>query len=490
MKKLLLFFLLLSQSVLLSQTILNSLPLYIENPSENGQILNVEDVKTHDVFAFITDDKKINILKYNKSLFLTNRFSDSIRNEKDRMLIGQSISEDGNPTLYWTPENSRNIRIVKYFMETKMTRALNFDFPSNVDYIITKFQQKNIFYILTKEKNEPNLILFAFNNGVCEIKAFDFSKISFQNDKGQNFAFNVLLRYHPLQKMDPDNFNSLDQASSLNKMYIQDDHIILTLDYDLKKTQVLDLSIETLDIKEKKFDKPIAKKPSKTSNSFFSEGKLFQINSNSEEFLFDIKDFDTGKTIKSVSVTKNDTIRFKNSPIFFQTNNNKPQELKTTAKFFKNLSGLRGAVSVFQNKKDTYITFGGYAEYMATDILYSQSDIITDFFNPGMSQHLQTKTVFFDSVLDPNFEFVTKPNEPLAIDNIYYYLSTNKNVLQENILKVQDYYILSYYDKVLKQFIMRKFTDGFIDQDNGNPIINKLQFSKPASFGKLKFIEN
>lgn len=484
MKKLFLFFLLLSKSVLLSQTILNSLPLQIDKPLENGQILNIEDVKTHDVYAFITDNEKINILKYNQSLFLINRYIDSIHYEKDRILIGHSISEDGNPTLYWASPNVQNIIIIKYFLETKTSRALNFNFPQNIQHI-AKFENNNNLFILAKEKNDSDLLLFTFKNGICEIKKFDFSKISIQNEKGQNFSLATLLRYHPIQKMDSDNFNTLDKTSSLNKMYIEDGHIILTLDYDLKKTQVLDLNIETAEIKEKNFAKPISQKPSKTSNSFYNLGKLFQINSNTEEFLFDIKDFDTEKSIKSVSVTKNDTIRFKNSPIFLQTDNNKPQKLKTTAKFFKNLSGLRGAISVLQNDKNTYITFGGYAEYLGTDVLYTKSDMLDDFANPGIQQFMLTKMVFFDSTMDANFEFVTKQNEPLAIDNIYYFLSVTKNIVMENIIRLKGYYILSYYDTALKQFVLRKFTDGFIDQNIGNPIINKSQFSKPFLFGPL-----
>lgn len=89
MKKLLLFSLLLYKSILLSQTVLNTYPLNLNNPLENGQALNVEDVKTHDIYVFAADDKKINILKYNKSLFLTNQFSDTLRNVDDRSLIGQ-----------------------------------------------------------------------------------------------------------------------------------------------------------------------------------------------------------------------------------------------------------------------------------------------------------------------------------------------------------------------------------------------------------------
>ncbi|SHG58083.1 hypothetical protein [Flavobacterium defluvii] len=483
MKKLLLFLLLLSKSVLLSQTILNSFPLNLENPLEEGQILNTEDAKTHDIYVFAADSKNINILKYNKSMFLTTQFSDSIRNEKNRSLIGQSISEDGNPILYWSSQNSRNIRIIKYFLETKASRTLNFDFPENNEYIITSFQKDNNFYILSKEKSQQHLLLYEFKNGNCEIKMFDFSDFKFQTEKGQNLTFNSLIRYYPIQKMELNDFNSLDKASNINKMYVIDDHIILTFDYSFKKTQVFDLNIKTLEVTEKNFDQPVSIKTAKTSNSFYNQNKLYQVKANSDEFLFNIKDFETGKTIKNIVVSKNDTIRFKNSPLFLQTNNNKPQELKTTAKFLKQLSDLSVGVSVLENRKNSYLTFGGYVEYIVSNFEYGQND----FYDVGNSYYSQNKMVFFDAVMNENNDFTTtSKSESLAIDNVFYYLSTNKNVSLQNILKLKDYYILCYYDTVLKQFIIRKFSDGFIRLDDGNPIMNKSVFSKPASFKPIK----
>ena len=486
MKKLLLFLLILSRSVLLSQTVLNSFPLNLNNPLEDGQILNIEDVKTHDIYVFAADTKNINILKYNKSLFLTNQFTDSIKNPLNRPLSGYSISEDGNPLLYWNFPNARNLKIVKYFLDSKTSRTLNFDFPENNEYIIGTFQKNNIFYVLGKEKDQKHLLLYEFQNGKCEIKMFDFSDYNFQTEKGQKFTFNGLIRNFPIQKIESGDFNSLDKTSGINKMYVLDDHIILTFDYNTQKTQVFDLNWQTLEVKEKIFTQPNSKKPAKSSNSFYSDGRLFQIKANSEEFLYDIKDFESGQTLKSVSVSKNDTIRFKNSPLFLQTNNQKPQELKTTAKFLKHLSDLSVGVSVFQNKKNNYVTFGGFVEYIVTR--YYGLDDVADFNGTGaQSSYIQNKMVFFDSTLDSNLEFVNnKQSEPLAIDNIYYYLSINKNVSLQNILKLKDYYILSYYDADQKQFIIRKFTDGFIREDNGNPIMNKSQFSKPASFGKIK----
>ncbi len=482
MKKLLLISLLLSKSVLIGQTVLNSFPLNLNNPSDEGQIINAEDVKTHDIYVFASDDKKTTILKYNKSLFLTTQFTDSIKFASNRNLIGYSIGEDKNPLLYWASANLRNIRIVKYFPEIKTSRSLNFDFPDNHEYIITSFQKDNAFYLLAKERAQQHLLLYKFDNGNCEIKMFDFSSFAFQNGGGKSLSFSSLIRYYPIQKMDLNDFNPIDKTAAINKMYVLDGHIILTLDYNSKKTHVFDLNIETSDIKEKFFNLPVSQKPIQTANSFYYDKKLFQIAANKDEFLFDIKDFDSGNSIKNTALTKNDTIQFKNSPFLVQTDNNRPQQIKNTAKFLKNLANLSAGISVTKNGENNFITFGGYIEYVNTDYLYN-SDEILNF--SGM--RTQSKMVYFDSMLNKNLDFVKneKP-DPLAIDNLYFFLNTNNTIILQNTLRLKDFYILSYYDPALKQLVMRKFTDGFTNEGPGNPIMNKSVFSKPASFDPIK----
>ncbi|MBS7256679.1 hypothetical protein [Flavobacterium branchiicola] len=485
MKKLLLFLLLFSKSSLFSQTVLNSFPIHLNKPLENGQILNTEDVKTHDVYVFAADNKNTFIYKYNKFLFLTNQLTDSINNIENRSLIGHSISEDGNPTLYWGSDTARNIRIIKYYFETKTSRALNFEFPDYSGSLITSFQKNNIFYILSKEKNENHLLLYEFSNGKCEIKMFDFSSFIFKNEKGQRFTFSSLIQYFPIENIDSDNFNPLEKSVNKSKMYVLDNHIILTLDYNSKQTHVFDLNLESLDVTEKIFNQPVSKKQSASSNSFYLENKLLQINANNEELLFEIKDFESGKSIKTVSVSKNDTIRFKNSPLFIKSNGQRPEKLKTTSKFLKNLSMVNVGVSAFKNKNNTFITFGGFAEYEVSipNFDYRPSDYFGGF-NDRYTQYAN-KMVFFDAMLDSKFDFTTNEQpEILAIDNVFYFMSKNKNIALEHILKLQDYYILGYYDLYSKKYVIRKFTDGFMNEDNGNPIINKAQFTKSVPLNR------
>ncbi|MBF4492560.1 hypothetical protein IRZ83_05720 [Flavobacterium sp. JLP] len=471
MKKLLLFFLLFSQSILISQTILNSSVLNLSKPAESGQLINAENTKTHEVYVFASDNKAINILKFNKSLFLANQFKDTLRAEKKRVLMGYSFGEDENPTLYWDSENHKSIRIIKYNLETKKSTSLNFDFPANTGNIITSFQKNNAFYVLSKEKDQEHLLLFEFRNDKCEIKMFDFTSFSFKNEKAQNLSFSALVQYHyPIEKIETDDFSTLDKTEKKSKMYVFDDRIILTFDYNINHTQVFNLNLQTSEVTEKIFDTPVTQTASKSTNSFYLENKLYQLSANSEQFLFSIKDFYSGKDIKTISVTKNDTISFKNSPMFLQINEEKPQKLKTTSKFLKQLSTVNATLSAFKNKQITFITFGGFASYQSFGISYNYGqNNIQD----------SSKMVFFDAALNSDFEFINNSQaEPLAIDNLNYFMSNSKNILMVSIIKLTDFYILGYYDVDTKSYTMRKFTDGFMDQGFGNPIMNKAIFSK------------
>jgi len=251
------------------------------------------------------------------------------------------------------------------------------------------------------------------------------------------------------------------------------DHIILTLDYSPKKTQVFDINLENLDLNEKNFTQSSIQDPKKTSNSFYQEGKLYQINASESELLLDIKDYNSSQTIKSIKVLKKDIIHFKNSPLVIQKDNNKPTELKETKRFLKHLYTLDIGLSVFKNKQNTFITIGGTPKIDEPDYLdYT-------FFEDDFTPIYRSESVYFESILDPNFEFIHQEEQPLAIDNILYFLSLNKKITSKNILKYKDYYILGYYDNTAKQYVMRKFTDGF-NWENQNLIPESIFISKSS----------
>ncbi|HEU0125364.1 MAG TPA: hypothetical protein VFQ56_03580, partial [Flavobacterium sp.] len=344
------------------------------------------------------------------------------------------------------------------------------------------FQQLNKFYMLVKEKDFEHLLLYKFEDGKCEIKMFDFSSFIFKNERNVQISFNALIKYFPINKIDPDIYTPIELASSISKMYVVQDHIILTFDNTLTKTQAFDLNINTGDIKEKTFDLPASETPFRTTNSFYSDNKIFQMKANKEFLLFEIKDFDSGKGIKNYTFSKNDTIPFMNSPFTMQIDNNSPRQLKTTEKFLKSINGLPAGISIFKNHQNSFITFSGFGEY--SDFYFSFNSS-SDFGE--RTPYSLTKAVYFDVMLNQNLNFTRDyQSRPLAIDNLFYYLNSNKEIRIYDILRLKDYYVLSYYESASQQFLMRKFTDGIMTQDIGNPIMNKSEFSKPFTFGDIK----
>lgn len=481
MKKLLLILLLTCKSALFSQTILNSYPINMRNSGNYSQILNVENSKTHDVFAFIADDKNLAILQYNKALFLTNELRTSRINIEDKLIIGYSFDENGNPTLYWSSEDFKSIVLIKYDMTNKAIKPLKFSFPYSKEYFIATFQKNNVFYLLSKDSAEQTLTLYKFKDDTVEEKPLDFSTFTFQNRNTQPITFNQFIRDYPIEKIEVGDYNPLSRSIKKSKAYMLDNRLILTFDQNPAKTQIFDVNLETYEIKEKNFPQSMAEKSRRISNSFFLDDRLYQINTNSEELQLDIKDYNTGETIKNIKVSKNDTIKFKNSPLLLQIEDQKPKEIKKTSTFLKYLSALDFGISVFKNSQNAYITIGGITQQDRS--YYSFYDDVQPF-QINLSQYGQNQTAYFESILNPKFEFIQQRQEPFASDNIYYFLETNKKIRLQNTLPLDDFSILSYYDSAGKQFIMRKFTDGFTPDETTNPIIDKAVFSKSFKFDR------
>ncbi|WP_086065104.1 hypothetical protein [Flavobacterium saccharophilum] len=455
----------------------------IRESNRSNQLLTIENKATHDVFVFAANNENLSILQYSSSLFLKDKYTTPLKNINNKSLIGYSFSEDGNPTLYWSTPDFEIILAVKCFLESKTSRILYFKFASSRQYVVSQFQQNDSFNILTKDLDDHTLMLYSFKNGAVDEKLLDFSTYRFQDKNGKLRTFTEIIRENPIEKMDETEYNPLYTSTAKTKLYVLPNRMIFTLDYNPKSTQIFDFNTETEEIKEKNFMQSLSEKGRKLSNSFFQNDKLYQVTANEEELSFDIKDYNTGQNLHSIKVSKNDTIKFKISPLFIQREGRKPTELKTTKKFLKHLSYLDLGLSVFNNNENSYFTIGGtpriHEMNAFSNFEYLDPDLAAML--PGAYNSIgivHTESVYFESVFDSNYTFLKQENiEPLAMDNIYYFLNTNKKIALNNIIKYKDFYILGYYDSASKQYIMRKFKDGFNADD---PFLNEIK--TPSSF--------
>lgn len=464
MKKIFYILSLVYSTVSISQTVLTSYPIDLKILKEECQTLNAENTINHDVFAFITSADSVTILKYNSALFLNDQFVTSRQYIENRSLMGYSFSEDGNPTLYWFSPENKNIIVIKYYFETKTTRALKFALPDDEQSIITQYQKDNNFYLLLQYKTKQALTVYAFKNGIADEKFLDFSSFTFRDRKTQQKTFNQILNENPIEKMDSGEYNPLYKVVAKSKLYILPNRLILSLDQSQRKTQLFDINLENSEIKEKTFLQPLGEKNAKSSNSYYHENKLYQINVNSNEFLFDVKDYNSGESIKSFNITKKDTIRFNNSPLLMQIENRRPKEIKNTGKFLKELASTDAGISVFKNKKNLFITVGGTGNNSKTISVNGFNmfdDFLGDFYPPSYYNLDSNFSVFFESVWTKKLELTSDTHEPLAADKIFYFIDSHKETTLPNILKLSNYSILGYYDAVAKEYVLRKFTDGF-----------------------------
>ncbi|MBK0369448.1 hypothetical protein [Flavobacterium agrisoli] len=483
-------FLLFCTSIVCGQTTLSTYAIDLKTSKNEVQIINAVNSRTQELFVFIAEPTKVTLLKYNKALFLKDQFTSSrLRYSSENSLLGYSFNEDGNPTLFWKLNNTNIILISNYSFENKTCQNKIFKVPLNEQNWLVTFQNNDLFHLLTKHKSESNFILYVFKNGICEAKKIDFSSYAFQENNSIPVSLNYILKKYPIQKMDTESPNSLFDTSLKSKLYALKDHLILTFDHHLQYTLFFDINLISNTVADKKIKHSDLLDTKRLSNSFFSGDKLFQYCANSDAFSFSITDSRSDQLLKQIKIAKTDSVFFKNSPFFYQKNDGKPRKIKNTKKFLQELLVQDIGLSVYQNRDENYVTFGGtsvtesFISTMATPDL--MQDNTFDFYNNGYFV-TNSEMVYFESLLDDKLEFVTQERlYPLAFENLMLFLNEHKEIELENIFRYEDYYVLGYYDGFSKQFVMRKFTDGFYFEEK-NPVITRSYFSQPVRFKSIK----
>lgn len=464
MTKFLTFFILTHCSLLFSQTVLTSYPLELRKSREFQQIINAENTKTHDVFVFASDKENVTILKYNTALFLSDNFTIARPNLDYKALVGYSFSDDGIPTLYWSSEDFKNILAVQYDLNTKTTASFIYQLSFFNETIVNQFQENNSFYIVSEKNKEQKLVLYIFKNGKKEEKTLDFTSFKFQNKETQPLTLNEILEVCPIEKINTTEFTPLFKGSQKTKMYVLKNRMLLTLDHNFKETQTFDIDLNSFIIQEKKIPQPNTKTQVSLGNSFFYENKLYQLTANEQELIFEIKDYNSGAVINSFQVDKKDTISFKNSPLFVQIDGQKPTELKNTSRFLQRLLFLNAGLTVYKTQKEILLTIGGTREGESPfDYSMGFNAIMNGnvTYAGNLLMNSRSINLYFESVLDKKFQHSKKEQQPLAIDFISRFVYEHKEVSLQSTFRFKNYYIFGYYDSKAKQYVMRKFIDGF-----------------------------
>jgi len=466
MKKIFTLLLLLNFTVFFGQTKLVSHPLELKNPSSYHQILNAVNADNQ-VFVFACDREQIHLLKFNSALF----FSDSLTIKRPaknyEILAGYNFGTSGNPFLYWASQDFKKILSIEYDLSKKSFKTVESEIPFKNEIIAASFTENNNFYILSQKENGNELKLYVFNNGSLIEQSLDFSAFKITDEKEKPKKLSTLLNDNPIEKIDSKQFNPLFFTVQKTKLYTEDNKIILSLDHNSLQTQLFSIDLTTFTITEKIIPQPQLEKQNGKSNSYFHKQRLYQIKLNEKQMVFEIKNYLSGEIIKTFSVKENDSITFRNSPLYLQTGNQRPRDLKTTKKFLRRLSTSDIGISVYDNQGTTLATIGRVKNVPSTgNVLLGVSlgvgiamgggnVIIGDFIEEDNVQ-----SIYLESLLDENSQHITGQPEPLAVDYISQFLAQKNNIENNTTFSYKDFYILGYYDTSLKEYVLRKFQDG------------------------------
>ncbi len=465
MKKLLTIIFLCVYFMASAQIKLASHTLDLKKSSSHHQILNAVNTANQQVVIFAADKENCYVTKYNSAFF----FSDSLtvkRPEKTYDFMTGYSFENGVPTLYWTSENRKKIAAVEYNFEARQSKTTEYEIELESETFLSDFVINNVYYILTLPKTTESLKLYVFKNKIRVIKTIDISALHFTDDKNKTSTLSEILQENPLEKFESDLFHPLPIGVSKSKLFVLENRLVFTLDHNSSETQTFEIDLNTFEITEKKFTQVASKKESK-SNSYYHNNKLYQLKVSGDEIALTAKDYKSSAIISNYSTTKDNTINFKNSPFFIQTGNQKPREVKTVKKFFRNFAASHVGLTVYQNRDNLLVTIGGCSNVATTgEILLGISvGIATAVYGTGgdigaLYEDNTLQVVYFESLLDNKLQHSNHEPQPLAIDFIGGFLNDLENYALDSVFRYKGYYVLGYYDTKANEYRMWKFEDG------------------------------
>ncbi|MFD1016866.1 hypothetical protein [Winogradskyella rapida] len=418
----------------------------------NKDSYNLSNAITKDLALLIIERKTIAAYLFNAEFEQLEQFQTTNIKSKYNEVLGYSVEGTRYNVLY-TNQNHKKFAIFHLDFSTKTSSttevALNLE---KGELFLEAITYNNELYILTGD-NYSNLSIRQLDSNFTfqRLKTFQLEEINAEtsliSSKVAIGAFVLSGNEAPnITKIDPRSPSSIERASSANKIYQDEETLYLTFDNDKTATLLYTINLETLDLKIKSYPypKPRINDSFKKFNSYIFQNKIYQIASSKAEMAFEIKDFE-GQLIKDYYVSKAMTIDFKSSPIIQEGATAIPfvntRKLEQTSKYLRKISAGNLGINVQLSNKVYYVTLGGYLEINTSGIIpvvstptMSKTGFIS--FNTtyeSYNYYTVTKSTFFNTILDSNFNHIEGAIESNAFDKITAYKSDKAYLTAEDV---------------------------------------------------------
>ena len=272
------------------------------------------------------------------------------------------------------------------------------------------------------------------------------------------------------------------------------------LDSDKKETKLVRVNLDDFSIKTDSFIKPkIGSNETESAftkhNSLIYEDLIYQIKTSSKEMSLTVKNLNNKEIIKQLNLKKEDSITFKNGPIYQEKTSSSiffpksERKLEKTSKFLRKMSRSNvGLTTEIVNKK-IQLTIGGYIEIKSSGGGFGVAGFagggvaglafagLSTGFNPtfaNYNSYSSTKTTFINCLFDYEFnhkqgdftnnvfdrikEYEDSFTQKLLADGTYEPIAFPEfNIKLKNVFYHKDKHFLGYINSKKKTYHVVEF---------------------------------
>lgn len=413
---------------------------------------------------------------------------------KKEIFLGAERNKD-ILVLYFAHQRSRQISSYHLNLSTTASYKSNLITLPNDEEILQCFTSESGFHLLTAtryqsvvndwhsyegkfEKNTYAIAMPGFYASILRIK-----ELSGATKKFPEFFFT---------RIDERSLLSMQQATALNKIYINDSLVSLTID-EPSCTHLIEIDFQNKKTSYKRLNFSIEKgqnSAQKQGNSFVSNNLLFRVTASPEQLNLSIIDLQSIKLIHTYNTYAKDAmVSFANSPLFeegFVDGIKGERQIKKTDAFFSKL--MEGDIGIMVINKDSVIetVIGSYAVTTSYRPAYPVSNspmntnsglnigigmgsgyygqspgmMSNNYYNPYGNTVTKEKLVYFRSLFDSDHSTHLNGVSEKSITEVIQDWYADKNDANECVICFRERgknYYSGYYSSYKKEYHIVKF---------------------------------
>lgn len=411
---------------------------------------------------------------------LIKEFSTKKPSVNSKVYIGSYVA-DSSLIISFSNKTLNVVSQLSINMESGSTNEMEIQLKKNENQkYLASWERSDSLFVLSIVENSNDLVVSVFNGkGNAYVHEYEIDLEEFYWLNSDFTLFDLFdSSYGKVQKIDTSIPVSLYLASAKNKVYLVDNEIIITIDYFKDATYYLSLKLDDYKLDTRQypyFNDESSQTKSVNSNSFIYDGTIFQISTDFDELALKVQRIaDTNDVIlycankdKGIGFL-NSSIKMRNEKEGFLFGNPVVREVRNTEKFYKMMTKMKPAISVFRKQSDLQLLLGGVIDTYQTAGLSAKHQIVSGgemIVGPGgslsmpdpvyifpsnysYSSYLSRKAVSFSSILDAS-TYAHNNNKSIS-KYTYDYIVKYTNYMPGvyglvTIFKMKGDYYLGYY---------------------------------------------